>query len=84
MFIEVGILKKQIMKSDFCKVIGVVLNLLNLVGGKKKRTEYISYNQPDDSHGVLLAYDYSASVGCVTFKKYDYECAEVKRAFFNP
>ena len=52
-----------------------------LVGGEENRAEYIPYNQLDDIHNVIVAYDDDIPVGSVSFKKYDDECAEVKRVF---
>ena len=52
-----------------------------LVGGEENRAEYIPYNQLDDIHNVVVAYDDDIPVGSASFKKYDDECAEVKRVF---
>ena len=51
-----------------------------LVGGEENRAEYILYNQLDDIHNVVVTYD-DIPVGSASFKKYDDECAEVKRVF---
>ena len=37
----------------------------------------------DDIHDVIVAYDCKIPVGCTSFKKYDNECAEVKRVFIK-
>lgn len=42
----------------------------------------IPYNQLDDIRNVIVAYD-DIPVGCASFKKYDDECAEVKRVFIR-
>ena len=57
--------------------------LNELVGGEKKRAEYIPYNKLDDIHDVIVAYDEDTPVGSAGFKKYDDECAEVKRVFIK-
>lgn len=68
--------------SDFIELCHGLDNFLNeLVGGEKNRAEYIPYNQLDDIHDVIIAYDDTLPVGCASFKKYDDEHAEVKRVF---
>lgn len=57
--------------------------LNNLVGGEENRTQYIPYNALDDIHDVIVVYDEDDPVGCASFKKYDSECAEVKRVFIQ-
>lgn len=57
--------------------------LNELVGGEKNRAEYIQYNKLDDIHDVIVAYDEDTPVGSAGFKKYDDECAEVKRVFIK-
>ena len=57
--------------------------LNELVGGEKNRAEYIPYNKLDDIHDVIVAYDEDIPVGSAGFKKYDDECAEVKRVFIK-
>ena len=52
-----------------------------IFSGEENRAEYIPYNQLDDIHNVIVAYDDDIPVGSVSFKKYDDECAEVKRVF---
>ena len=67
---------------DFIELCQELDNFLNeLVGGEENRAEYILYNQLDDIHNVIVAYDDDIPVGSVSFKKYDDECAEVKRVF---
>lgn len=67
---------------DFIELCHCLDNFLNeLVGGEENRIEYIPYNQLDDIHDVIVAYDDDIPVGCASFKKYDDECAEVKRVF---
>lgn len=68
--------------SDFIELCHSLDNYLNeLVGGEENRAEYIPYNQLDDIHNVIIAYDDTIPVGSASFKKYDDECAEVKRVF---
>lgn len=43
---------------DFIELCHYLDNFLNeLVGGEEKRAEYIPYNQLDDIHDVIVAYD---------------------------
>lgn len=68
--------------SDFIGLCHSLDGFLNeLVGGEEKRAEYIPYNRLDDIHDVIIAYDDAIPVGSASFKKYDDECAEVKRVF---
>ena len=68
--------------SDFIELCHRLDNFLNeLVGGEENRAEYIPYNQLEDIHDVIVAYDNDVPVGSASFKKYDDECAEVKRVF---
>ena len=64
---------------ELCQDLDSFLN--KLVGGEENRAEYIPYNQLDDIHNVIVAYDDDIPVGCASFKKYDDKCAEVKRVF---
>lgn len=69
---------------DFIELCHGLDNFLNeLVGGEENRAEYISYNQLDDIHDVIVVYDDDIPVGSVSFKKYDDESAEVKRVFIK-
>ena len=68
--------------SDFIELCQSLDGFLNeLVGGEENRAEYIPYNQLEDIHDVIVAYDNDVPVGSAGFKKYDDECAEVKRVF---
>ncbi|HJA67909.1 MAG TPA: GNAT family N-acetyltransferase [Candidatus Mediterraneibacter cottocaccae] len=68
--------------QDFIELCHGLDDFLNeLVGGEENRAEYIPYNQLDDIHDVIVAYDGNIPVGCASFKRYDEECAEVKRVF---
>lgn len=68
--------------QDFVRLCAELDQFLNrLVGGEENRSEYISYNQPDDIHDVIMVYDGTVPVGCAGFKHYDGEQAEVKRVF---
>ena len=62
-----------------CRLLDDFLN--ERAGGEENRAEYISYNLTDDIHDVIIAYDNDVPVGAAGFKKYDDECAEVKRVF---
>lgn len=57
--------------------------LNELVGGEENRSQYTPYNQLNDIHDVIVAYDKSTPIGCASFKKYNTECAEVKRVFIR-
>lgn len=70
--------------TDFIELCHELDDFLNeLVGGEKNRAEYIPYNKLDDIHDVIVAYDEDIPVGSAGFKKYDNECAEVKRVFIK-
>lgn len=70
--------------SDFIELCHDLDSFLNeLVGGEENRAEYIPYNQLDDIHDVIIAYDDDIPVGSASFKKYDDESAEVKRVFIK-
>ncbi len=69
---------------DFIELCHALDNFLNeLVGGEENRKEYIPYNRLDDIHDVIVAYDNDIPVGSASFKRYDDECAEVKRVFIK-
>ena len=68
--------------AELCHELDIFLN--ELVGGEENRAEYIPYNQLEDIHDVILAYDDNIPIGCAAFKNYDNECAEVKRVFLKP
>lgn len=69
---------------DFIELCHELDDFLNkLVGGEENRAEYIPYNQLDNIHNVIVAYDDDIPVGSASFKKYDGECAEVKRVFIK-
>lgn len=68
--------------QDFIELCHELDDFLNeLVGGEENRVEYVPYNKLDDIHDVVVAYDDGIPVGSASFKKYDDECAEVKRVF---
>lgn len=70
--------------QDFIVLCHELDDFLNeLVGGEENRAEYIPYNKLDDIHDVIIAYDGDVLVGSAGFKKYDDECAEVKRVFIR-
>lgn len=64
---------------ELCHELDDFLN--EIVGGEENRTEYLQYNKLDDIHDVVVAYENDVPVGSASFKKYDDECAEVKRVF---
>ncbi|MDE7290511.1 MAG: GNAT family N-acetyltransferase [Treponemataceae bacterium] len=66
---------------ELCRSLDDFLN--ELVGGEENRAEYVPYNRLSDIHDAIIAYDGEISVGCAAFKKYDDECAEVKRVFIK-
>lgn len=70
--------------SDFIKLCRDLDSFLNeLVGGEENRAQYVPYNRLDDIHDAIVAYDGDFPIGCAAFKKYDDECAEVKRVFIK-
>lgn len=70
--------------NDFIELCHLLDSFLNdLVGGEENRVEYIPYNRLDDIHDVIIIYDNNAPIACAAFKKYDNECAEVKRVFIK-
>lgn len=66
---------------ELCRGLDDFLN--ELVGGEENRAEYIPYNRLCDIHDAIVAYDGEIPVGCAAFKKYDDECAELKRVFIK-
>ena len=64
---------------ELCHELDDFLN--EIVGGEENRAEYLQYNKLDDIHDVVVAYENDVPVGSASFKKYDDECAEVKRVF---
>lgn len=66
---------------DLCHDLDDFLN--KLVGGEENRSEYVQYNTLVDIHDVVVAYDDEKAIGSASFKKYDDECAEVKRVFIK-
>lgn len=70
--------------KDFVMLCHALDDFLNqLVGGEENRAQYIPYNALDDIHDVIVVYDGEEAVGCASFKRYDDECAEVKRVFLR-
>lgn len=70
--------------KDFIELCHGLDDFLNeLVGGEENRAEYIPYNTLDDIHDVIVVYYGDIPVGCASFKRYDDECAEVKRVFIK-
>lgn len=70
--------------SDFIWLCHKLDEFLNqIVGGEENRIEYVRYNKLDDAHEVIVVYDNDIPVGCASFKKYNDECAEIKRVFIR-
>lgn len=70
--------------NDFISLCHELDDFLNaLVGGEENRSEYVPYNTLEDIQDVVLMYDGREAVGGAGFKKYDDECAEVKRVFIK-
>lgn len=68
--------------KDFIELCHKLDDFLNeLVGGEENRIEYVQYNKLDDIHDVIVVYDNNIPVACAGFKKYNDDCAEVKRVF---
>ena len=68
--------------KDFIELCHKLDDFLNeLVGGEENRIEYVQNNKLDDIHDVILVYDNNSPVACASFKKFNDECAEVKRVF---
>lgn len=66
---------------ELCHELDAYLN--NIVGGEENRTQYIPYNALDDIDDVFVIYDGDKAAGCASFKRYNDECAEVKRVFIR-
>lgn len=71
--------------ADFVALCHGLDDFLNeIAGGEENRAEYIPHNSLEGIHDVVIAYDGDVPVGCVSFKRYNEECAEVKRVFVRP
>lgn len=65
-----------------CQVLDATLDAV--AGGKDRRADYIPYNQRDDLHDVLIAYDDAQRpTGCAALRRIDDDTAEVKRVFVH-
>lgn len=53
------------------------------MAAKKITVNIIPYNQLEDIDNVLIAYDGELPIGCIGFKHYDKNCAEIKRFFLK-
>lgn len=70
--------------KDFIVLCHALDDFLNAIaGGEKNRAQYVPYNAIDDIRDVIVAYDADKAIGCAGFKRYDEECAEVKRVFIR-
>lgn len=70
--------------KDFIQLCHGLDNFLNeLVGGEENRAQYIPYNKLEDIHDVIVVYDSDIPIGSASIKRYDDECAEVKRVFIK-
>lgn len=68
--------------SDFAMLCNKLDIALEEQRGKKEhRTQYNVYNQRDNIHDVIIAYQNGIAVACGAFKMYDEEHAELKRIF---
>lgn len=66
--------------KDFISLCNLLDEYLNEVcGGEENRSQYIQYNNLQDIHDVIVAYDGDMPVGSASFKKHDDQSAEVKR-----
>ena len=69
---------------DFVRLCGLLDETLDeIVGNKIDRSKFIPFNTLESIHDVILAYNDDVPIGCVSFKKYDDDTAEVKRAFIK-
>lgn len=64
-----------------CRALDDFLN--DLVGGEENRAQYNPYNSTVDIQDAIVVYDQDKPVGCAGFKRYNDECAEVKRVFIS-
>lgn len=64
---------------ELCNLLDKTLD--EIVGNKIDRSKFIPFNTLEDIHDVILAYDDDVPIGCVSFKRYDDDTAEVKRVF---
>jgi predicted DNA-binding protein (MmcQ/YjbR family)/GNAT superfamily N-acetyltransferase len=55
-----------------------------IVGGKFQRSQYEQYNQRDNIHDVIVAYQEGKPIACGSFKMYDEDHAELKRIYVEP
>jgi GNAT superfamily N-acetyltransferase len=66
---------------ELCHMLDGYLN--NAVGGEENRSHHIKYNNLNDIHNVVVAYDKDLAIGSAGFKKYDEETAELKRVYIR-
>ena len=59
-------------------------SLDEIVAGKFDRSQYSPFNQLNDIHDVIIAYDGDKPIGCASYKRYDLVIAEIKRVFIKP
>lgn len=70
--------------KDFISLCRALDDFLNeLAGGEENRAQYIPYNSTEDIQDAIVVYDQDKPVGCAGFKRYNDECAEVKRVFIS-
>jgi len=62
-----------------CHMLDAYLN--HIIGCEKNRSQYIQYNTLEYIHDVIISYDEDIPIGCISFKSYENDIAEVKRAF---
>lgn len=70
--------------KDFIQLCNALDHSLNqAVGGEENRAQHIPFNSLSTIHDVIVVYDGYKPIGCASFKKYDDECAEVKRVYIQ-
>ena len=70
--------------SDFVMLCSRLDSTLDeIVGGRLQRVQYHQYNQLDNIHDVIVAYQDGKPVACGAFKMYDEEHAELKRIYVD-
>jgi len=70
--------------SDFIMLCHELDEFLNqVIGGEENRIEYVQYNKLDDTYEAIVVYDKDIPAGCASFKRYNDECAEIKRVFIR-
>lgn len=58
--------------------------LNRLAGGAERRAAFNPHNQLEDIQDVVIAYEGGIPIGAAGLKRYEADCAEVKRVFVRP